>query len=197
MLHAPSLSKSLHQPCACTFVTACQTSPPCVYHCKCLRHPAGYNSESTCFTFPAWFQISAIKALLGDLRGGLSKVNTEILKAAGVDANSAFAHRQFGDLMMAFHQHAKGTFSDAEVCSATPPPLATQNIYVIMLLARHALALQRWQAATGACKSRENPLHFTTLPACGPYKTADMLTLGLWLFFMLSQNSTRFFACGC
>ena len=56
--------------------------------------------------------------LLGDLRGGLSKVNTEILKAAGVDANSAFAHRQFGDLMMAFHQHAKCTFSDAEVSSA-------------------------------------------------------------------------------
>ena len=62
-----------------------------------------------------WVQISAIKVLLGDLRGGLGKVNTEILKAAGVDANSAFAHRQFGDLMMAFHQHAKTTFADAEV----------------------------------------------------------------------------------
>ena len=73
-------------------------------------------------TSPCWVQISAIKALLGDLRGGLSKVNTEILKAAGVDANSAFAHRQFGDLMMSFHQHAKSTFSDAEVCSTIPPP---------------------------------------------------------------------------
>lgn len=48
-------------------------------------------------------------------------MNTEILKAAGVDANSAFAHRQFGDLMMAFHQHAKTTFSDAEVSSAAHP----------------------------------------------------------------------------
>ena len=57
--------------------------------------------------------------LLGDLKGGLSKVNTEILKAAGVDANSAFAHRQFGDLMMAFHQHAKSTFAAAEVCMIT------------------------------------------------------------------------------
>lgn len=60
-------------------------------------------------------QISAIKVLLNDLKGGLSKVNTEILKAAGVDANSAFAHRQFGDLMMTFHEHAKSTFADAEV----------------------------------------------------------------------------------
>ncbi len=60
-------------------------------------------------------QISAIKVLLNDLKGGLSKVNTEILKAAGVDANSAFAHRQFGDLMMTFHEHAKNTFADAEV----------------------------------------------------------------------------------
>ena len=60
-------------------------------------------------------QISAIKVLLGDLKGGLNKVNTEILKAAGVDANSAFAHRQFGDLMMSFHQHAKQTFADLEV----------------------------------------------------------------------------------
>lgn len=68
-----------------------------------------------------WCQISAIKVLVGDLRGGLSKVNTEILKAAGVDANSAFAHRQFGDLMMAFHQHAKTTFSVAEVCSPACP----------------------------------------------------------------------------
>ncbi|KAA6425287.1 MAG: hypothetical protein FRX49_04781 [Trebouxia sp. A1-2] len=59
-------------------------------------------------------QISAIKVLLNDLKGGLSKVNTEILKAAGVDANSAFAHRQFGDLMMTFHEHAKSTFADAE-----------------------------------------------------------------------------------
>lgn len=62
-------------------------------------------------------QISAIKVLLNDLKGGLSKVNTEILKAAGLDTNSAFAHRQFGDLMMAFHQHAKTTYSDAEVMS--------------------------------------------------------------------------------
>ena len=60
-------------------------------------------------------QISAIKVLLNDLKGGLSKVNTEILKAAGVDANSAFAHCQFGDLMMTFHEHAKSTFADAEV----------------------------------------------------------------------------------
>ncbi len=60
-------------------------------------------------------QISAIKVLLNDLKGGLSKVNTEILKAAGVDANSAFAHRHFGDLMMTFHEHAKSTFADAEV----------------------------------------------------------------------------------
>ena len=64
---------------------------------------------------PDALQISAIKVLLNDLKGGLSKVNTEILKAAGVDANSAFAHRQFGDLMMAFHQHAKSTYADAEV----------------------------------------------------------------------------------
>ena len=62
----------------------------------------------------ALLQVSAIKVLLGDLRGGLNKVNTEILKAAGVDANSAFAHRQFGDLMMAFHQHGKSTFADIE-----------------------------------------------------------------------------------
>ena len=55
--------------------------------------------------------------LLNDIKVGLSKVNTEILKAAGVDANSAFAHRQFGDLMMAFHQHAKNTYTDAEVRS--------------------------------------------------------------------------------
>ena len=55
--------------------------------------------------------------LLGDLKGGLNKVNTEILKAAGVDANSAFAHRQFGDLMMSFHQHAKQTFADLEASS--------------------------------------------------------------------------------
>ena len=60
-------------------------------------------------------QISAIKVLLNDLKGGLSKVNTEILKAAGVDANSAFAHRQFGDLMVTFHEHAKSTLADAEV----------------------------------------------------------------------------------
>ena len=64
---------------------------------------------------PCVLQISAIKVLLGDLKGGLNKVNTEILKAAGVDANSAFAHRQFGDLMMSFHQHAKQTFADLEV----------------------------------------------------------------------------------
>lgn len=70
-------------------------------------------------------QISAIKVLLGDLKGGLSKVNTEILKAAGVDANSAFAHRQFGDLMMAFHQHAKSTFAEAEVCPTASNPFST------------------------------------------------------------------------
>ena len=84
-----------------------------------VRHQ---HTQASCYN--AWIthqvglcvlQISAIKVLLGDLKGGLNKVNTEILKAAGVDANSAFAHRQFGDLMMSFHQHAKQTFADLEV----------------------------------------------------------------------------------
>lgn len=75
-------------------------------------------------------QISAIKVLLNDLKGGLSKVNTEILKAAGVDANSAFAHRQFGDLMMAFHQHAKNTFTAAEVLLASAQYSANACLHV-------------------------------------------------------------------
>lgn len=120
---------------------------------KCLT-----SSASIC---PGWFQISAIKVLLGDLRGGLSKVNTEILKAAGVDANSTFAHRQFGDLMIAFHQHAKSTFSDAEVSSTmalhlppTPllPPLESdghclhRHSSTVLLLRYHQHTLGVWSS---------------------------------------------------
>ncbi len=52
-----------------------------MYTTTCSR-PLDCGSKEVCF-----LQISAIKVLLNDLKGGLSKVNTEILKAAGVDAN--------------------------------------------------------------------------------------------------------------
>ena len=82
-------------------------------------------------------QVSAIKVLLNDLKGGLSKVNTEILKAAGVDANSAFAHRQFGDLMMSFHQHAKNTFAAAEVLLASAQHCRTAMLSCLPIPDQH------------------------------------------------------------
>ena len=97
----------------------------------CKRYTTTFSRLLDCVcTHLCLLQISAIKVLLNDLKGGLSKVNTEILKAAGVDANSAFAHRQFGDLMMTFHEHAKSTFADAEVTlhlfAPSKPPASHQ-----------------------------------------------------------------------
>ena len=63
-------------------------------------------------------QFSSLKALIGDLRGGLTRVNTEILEAAGCGEDSASAHKQFGELMVAFHQTAKQTFLSLEVSAA-------------------------------------------------------------------------------
>ena len=63
-------------------------------------------------------QFSSLKALIGDLRGGLTRVNTEILEAAGCGEDSASAHKQFGELMVAFHQTAKQTFLSLEVSLA-------------------------------------------------------------------------------
>ena len=85
-------------------------------YCEGLSPACGARPSTILPTLP--LQFSSLKALIGDLRGGLTRVNTEILEAAGCGENSASAHKQFGELMVAFHQTAKQTFLSLEVSVA-------------------------------------------------------------------------------
>ena len=119
-------------------------------------------------------------------------MNTEILKAAGVDANSAFAHRQFGDLMMAFHQHAKSTFSDAEVCSTTrilPPPSQPPSLVAIdlkLLAYSCSFALNNMQLAVmHACTT----FQYISVPC--QYELTSQYNARTGFVFLVCEESTH------
>lgn len=60
-------------------------------------------------------QVSSVKALMGELRTGLKKVDVEIVKAADCAQGDAQGHSHFAELMVVFHRTAKMTFEDLEV----------------------------------------------------------------------------------
>ena len=72
-------------------------------------------------------QVSAVKAQLGELRGGLKRIADEILAAAGLSGAATEAHAAFRDHMAAFQQQAQPHFRDLEARARrclpdTPPP---------------------------------------------------------------------------
>ena len=75
-------------------------------------------------------QVSAVKALLGEAKQGLRRVETEIMVATGVEATpsapaavggdpaaDAAMNQNFSQLMSAFHESAATALHDAEVGS--------------------------------------------------------------------------------
>jgi hypothetical protein len=69
--------------------------------------------------------VTAIRGLIGELRCGLARVDSEILVAADVegDARDA-AHARFGEVMVAFQGEARAAFEALEVCLSVRPSLA-------------------------------------------------------------------------
>lgn len=109
----PAVGQYAAPRCCHTCTCSCWLALPPVKVCRLHAVPA----HSTVLPHLR-LQFSSLKALIGDLRGGLARVNTEILEAAGCGEDSASAHKQFGELMVAFHQTAKQTFLSLEVSLA-------------------------------------------------------------------------------
>ena len=64
-----------------------------------------------------------MKGVIGELRAGVSRINGEILKAAGVDeeGDAAAAHERFSEVMVSFQERAVPQFTRLEVQVRTPP----------------------------------------------------------------------------
>lgn len=62
-------------------------------------------------------QVSALKGVIAELRSGLSRINSEILTAAGIDGDSdlAAAHERFSEVMVNFQEGATLQFRKLEV----------------------------------------------------------------------------------
>lgn len=65
---------------------------------------------------PISAQISAVKGVIGELRSGVSRINGEILTAAGVDGeeSDAAAHEAFSRVMVDFQETATVQFAKLE-----------------------------------------------------------------------------------
>ena len=92
-------------------------------------------------------QISAIKGMIGELRAGVSRVNSEILKASGIDGaddEAAAAHERFSEVMVGFQEGASAQFSKLEVRCALAVLAHTRSVDSCSLLLLRCLAMMFW-----------------------------------------------------